>query len=615
MTATDDRSAAGTPEWVRCERCAVLIYGKRFHRTLGVCPECGRHSPLTAPRRLDLLLDPGSASPIDETEPVRDPLGFVDTRPYPERLAAARTDTGLREAAIGACGRIDGRPVVVAVMDFRFLGGSLGCEVGALITEAARTSLLDRVPLLIVTASGGARMQEGVLSLMQMAKTAQALAELDEAGVLTVSLITDPTYGGVAASFATLTDVILAEPGARMGFAGPRVIEQTTGERLPEGFQTAEFLLAHGLLDDVVPRSALRTTLGRLLALPAGPGRSGHPADARSRSVRDAEEAEGPPVGGPPGAAAADAPGGAPGAAGDGNAAAPTRRDAAAGTVLRRAEEVPDCDSWDAVRLARHPDRPGTLDYVSHLLEDFHELHGDRLGTDCSAIVGGPGRLGDRTVMLIGHHKGGPDLAERQRHNFGMPTPGGYRKAARLMLMAAKLGLPVVTLVDTPGAYPGQEAERGGQAVAIAESLRLMSRLPVPVVTVLTGEGGSGGALALAVADRVLVSAHGVYSVISPEGCAAILWKDPKAAPRAAAALRVHARELLRLGIVDGVVAEPPGGAHLDHAAAAALLGAAVTAALDELEPCGTDRLLDARRRRFHRFGAAAPAPAPHGAP
>ncbi|WKX73258.1 acetyl-CoA carboxylase, carboxyltransferase subunit beta [Streptomyces sp. XD-27] len=590
MTATDDRSAAArTPEWVRCERCAALIYGKRFRRTLGVCPECGRHSPLTAPQRLEHLLDPGSASPIDETEPVRDPLGFVDVRPYPDRLAAARTDTGLREAAIGARGRIAGRPVVAAVMDFRFLGGSLGCEVGALITEAARTSLRERVPLLIVTASGGARMQEGVLSLMQMAKTAQALAELDEAGVLTVSLVTDPTYGGVAASFATLTDVILAEPGARMGFAGPRVIEQTTGERLPEGFQTAEFLLAHGLLDDVVPRSALRTTLGRLLSLPrshgTAPGGGQVPGGGEEPRVAKAAASEAAPVAG-----------------------------AAGPAVLRRVEEVPDCESWDAVRLARHPDRPGTLDYVSHLLEDFHELHGDRIGTDCTAIVGGPGRLGDRTVMLIGHHKGGPDLAERQRRNFGMPTPGGYRKAARLMLMAAKLRLPVVTLIDTPGAYPGPEAERGGQAVAIAESLRLMSRLPVPVVTVLTGEGGSGGALALAVADRVLVSAHGVYSVISPEGCAAILWKDPQAAPRAAAALRVHARELLRLGVVDGVVAEPPGGAHLDHAAAAQLLGAAVTAALDELEPWGTDRLLDARRRRFHRFGAADPAPAPHGA-
>ncbi|MGO4425226.1 acetyl-CoA carboxylase, carboxyltransferase subunit beta, partial [Streptomyces sp. MCAF7] len=254
-------------DWVRCERCADLIYGKRFARTLRVCPDCGWHSPLTARQRLDQLLDADSAAPVGEVQPLHDPLEFADTRPYAERLADARAKTGLKEAVICVLGRIDGRPVVVAAMDFRFLGGSLGCGVGALICEAARTSLARRVPLLLITASGGARMQEGALALMQMAKTAQAMAELDEAGILTVSLITDPTYGGVAASYATLADVILAEPGARLGFAGPRVIEQTTRERLPEGFQTAEFLMEHGMVDDIIPRSALRPTLARLLAL------------------------------------------------------------------------------------------------------------------------------------------------------------------------------------------------------------------------------------------------------------------------------------------------------------------------------------------------------------
>ncbi|MDT3397993.1 acetyl-CoA carboxylase carboxyltransferase subunit alpha/beta [Streptomyces sp. B1866] len=538
---------------MRCGGCAALVYGKRFLRGLGVCPDCGWHSPLTARQRLEQLLDPGSAVPVEAPEPPPDPLGFADTRPYPDRLAEARAATGLRDAVLCARGLVEGRPVVVAAMDFRFLGGSLGCAVGGLITEAARTSLREGVPLLLVTASGGARMQEGVLSLMQMARTARAMAELDEAGVLTVSLVTDPTYGGVAASFATLSDVILAEPGARLGFAGPRVIEQTTGQRLPEGFQTAEFLLANGMVDDIVPRPALRGVLGRLLALrsPAhGPRRPDGPA------------------------------------------------------VLRGADRVPDRDAWEAVRLARHSGRPTTADYAGHLLDEFTELHGDRLAEDCPAVVGGPGRLAGMPVMVIGHHKGGPGLAQRQRRKFGMPTPGGYRKAARLMRLAAKLRLPVVTLIDTPGANPGPDAERGGQAVAIAENLRLMSRLPVPVVAVLTGEGGSGGALALAVADRVLVCENGVYSVISPEGCAAILWKSPQAAPTAAAALRLHARELLRLGVADGVVPEPEGGAHRDHARAAALLGDALAETLADLVPWDTARLLAARAGRFEQFGA-----------
>lgn len=570
MVEIDDRPPVRAPEWVKCERCAALIYGKRFSRTLGVCPECGWHSRLTAGQRLDSLLDPGSAIPIEPVPSAHDPLGFADTRPYGERLAEARAETGLEEAVVCVRGRIQDQPVVVAVMDFRFLGGSLGCGVGALITEAARTSLRLRVPLLLVTASGGARMQEGVLSLMQMAKTAQALAELDEAGVLVVSLVTDPTYGGVAASFATLADVILAEPGARLGFAGPRVIEQTTGERLPEGFQTAEFLLEHGMVDDVVPRAALRATLARLLTLRSP--RSG-------REHRPARSADG------------------------------SRH------ILRHVEQVAEQDSWEAVRLARHPDRPSTLDYAGHLLDDFHELHGDRVAEDCPAVVGGIGRLDGLPVMLIGHHKGGRDLAERQRRLFGMPTPGGYRKAARLMRMAAKLGLPVVTLIDTPGANPGPDAERAGQAVSIAENLRLMSGLRVPIVAVLTGEGGSGGALALAVADRVLVSVNGVYSVISPEGCAAILWKDAQAAPTAASALRLHARELLRLGVVDGVVPEPDGGAHRDHAAAATLLGRAVAQSLAELAGYEPGQLVRDRRSRFHRFGVQTHTHAGRGAP
>ncbi|MGW3242244.1 carboxyltransferase subunit alpha [Streptomyces sp. NPDC001070] len=573
--------APAEPEWVRCERCAALVYGKRYARALRVCPECGAHGRLTARQRLDQLLDPGSQKPLaaerGERPAEHDPLDFTDTRPYAERLREARAETGLDEAVVCVRGTVEQHPVVVAAMDFRFLGGSLGLGVGSYITRAARASLRRRVPLLLVTASGGARMQEGALSLMQMARTAQALTELDEAGVLVVSLITDPTYGGVAASYATLADVILAEPGARLGFAGPRVIQQTTGQRLPEGFQTAEFLFSRGLIDDVVPRAALRPTLARLLRM-----RSGGPADRDSPGAR-----AGTPR--PP-------------------AARPRARPATvprgpAVPIVRAVDELPERDAWEAVRLARHPQRPTAADYAGHLLQDFHELHGDRLAADCPAVIGGPGLLHGSPVMLIGHHKGGPGLEERRRRHFGMATPAGYRKAARLMRTAAKLGMPVVTLIDTPGANPGPEAESGGQALAIAENLRLMSRLPVPVVAVITGEGGSGGALAFAVADRVLVSANGIYSVISPEGCAAILWKDPGAAPAAAAALRLHARDLLRLGIVDGVVPEPPDGAHEDHAHAAALVGGALSAALDELRPWAPDRLLAERRDRFHRFG------------
>jgi acetyl-CoA carboxylase carboxyl transferase subunit beta len=526
-----------------------MVYRKRRDRAAGVCPECGHHAPLTAPQRVAALLDPGSVDPIDVTVPDADPLGFVDSRPYPERLRDARRRTGLDEGAVCARGRVEGHAVVVAAMDFRFLGGSLGAAVGEAITRACEVALAERTPLVLVSASGGARMQEGALALMQMAKTSQALRRLDEAGVLTVSLVTDPTYGGVAASFATLADVIVAEPGARLGFAGPRVIAQTIGETLPEGFQTAEYLLEHGIVDVISPRAELRTTLGRLLRAAAGPG----------------ELARGP------------------------------------ATLVRNPAELHAQHPWEAVREARRFGRPTTLDYAAHLLDEFTELHGDRMAADCPAMVCGIGLLDGAPVVLMGTQKGRTP-AELARRNYGMPTPAGYRKAARVLRLAGKLGLPVVTLVDTAGAYPGVAAEEQGQAVAIAENLRLLSGLPVPVVAVVTGEGGSGGALALAVADTVLMCADAVYSVITPEGCASILWKDAGSAPRAAEALRVDARSLLELGIVDGVL--PATGHGHPDATALAAAGALAAALHEVLPPLADLSPADRTARRHDRFRA-----------
>ncbi|MBB5872855.1 acetyl-CoA carboxylase carboxyl transferase subunit beta [Allocatelliglobosispora scoriae] len=544
------------PDWVLCGGCHAVIYQKQLARSLGVCPQCGHYAPLTAPDRLALIADPGSLVPLEFTVDGGDPLVFTDSLPYPRRVADARAATGLAEAAVCARLTIGGTPTIAAVMDFRFLGGSLGGAVGELITLSAETALAERLPLLLVTASGGVRMQEGVIGLMQMVKTTQALHQLDEAGLLTVCLIADPTYGGVAASFAMLGDIIVAEPGARLGFAGPRVIAQTIGQELPPGFQTAEFLLERGFIDQVCPRSAIRDRLGRLLSIAT----RRHDGDLSSQR-------------------------------------APEDR-----IVIREPEQLADRPAWDAVRRARHIGRPTTSDYLRLILDDFEELRGDRLGGDCRAIIGGVGRLGGESIVAIGHEKG-HNAAELAAHGYGMPGPAGYRKAGRLLRLAAKWGLPVVTLVDTPGAHPGLEAELQGQATAIAENLRLMGALPVPVVTVITGEGCSGGALAIAVADRVLVMENGFYTVISPEGCAAILWRDSAEAPAAAEALRLDARSLLQLGVVDGVVPEPPGGAETDHVSAAAAVRTAVLAELADLAALDSARLVANRRRRFRAFG------------
>jgi acetyl-CoA carboxylase carboxyl transferase subunit beta len=557
---TEALSLDADPAWVTCTSCRNLVYGRRWARERYVCPDCGHHSRIAADVRIDQLLDPDGRTPLAPVTVPADPLSFVDTKPYPDRIAAARRATGLDEAVLCLRGRIGGQPVVLAVMDFRFLGGSLGSGVGELITRAAEEALCAHVPLILVTASGGARMQEGPLALMQMVKTSQALARLDEAGILTVAVITDPTYGGVAASFASLTDVVIAEPRARLGFAGPRVIEQTIRRKLPAGFQSAEFLLERGLIDQVVPRDRLAGTLARLLqsvATPAGP----------------------PPL--------------------------------LADEVLRNPDELPDEDPWQVVQRSRHPERPSLLDHLGHLTDGFLELHGDRTGQDCPALVGGLGRVGGQPVVLIGQQKG-HSTRELVQRNFGMPSPAGYRKAARLMRLAEKLGIPVVTLIDTPGAYPGPEAEEEGQAVAIAESIRLMSRLRVPVVAVVTGEGGSGGALALGAADRVFLMQHAIYSVISPEGCAAILWQTPTAAPAAAAALHLTAAELLRLGVVDGVIPEPPGGAHTDQLHASEAVRRTVLGALRELSGLSAAELVRRRFGRFRAFGAG-PSTVPEG--
>ena len=261
-----------------------------------------------------------------------------------------------------------------------------------------------------------------------------------------------------------------------------------------------------------------------------------------------------------------------------------------------------DLTPWQRTQLARHPQRPTTLDYIHELCREFLELHGDRNFGDDRAIVGGFARFNDRTVMVIGHQKG-KTLKERMQRNFGMPNPEGYRKALRLMRLAEKFGRPIITLIDTPGAYPGIGAEERGQAEAIARNLFVMSRLAVPIISVIIGEGGSGGALALGVSDRILMLEHSVYSVISPEGCAAILYDDPAKVPDAAASLKMTAQDLVGLGIVDEVIPEPLGGAHRDPRAMSDRVAKAITNQLYGLVELPTDQLLAQRDQKFRKMG------------
>jgi acyl-CoA carboxylase subunit beta len=540
-------------QWTKCPSCDAFVYYKRLQRNLGVCPECNYHFRIPVGTRLDQLLDEGSFEDLSSDLEPLDVLGFADSKPYQQRIEEAQRKTGVQEGVTYGTATIGGHPLVVSVMNFGFVGGSMGSAVGEGVTRAAELALERERPLLVVCASGGARMQEGCVSLMQMAKTSQAFARLHEEGILAVCLLTDPTYGGVSASFATLGDVLLAEPNSYIGFAGPKVIEQTIRQQLPDGFQTAEFLMDHGMLDLVEPRENIQGVLRKLLEL-------------HTLERGDLPETEG-------------------------------------AEPLTDPDALPKSPAWDIVQLARNIERPNTLEYVGYVFDDFQELYGDRLFQEDAAIVGGVGRLGDVAVVVIGHQKG-HTTSEMMERNFGMPNPEGYRKGMRLMQHAARFRMPVITFVDTPGAYPGLGAEERGQSIAIAESIMKMSRLPVPAITIVTGEGGSGGALALAVGDRVLMMQNSYFSVISPEGCSTILFKDAAQAPRAAEVLRLTAADLLRLGIMDAVVPEPEGGAHMDPPAAAANVKTAIVSTLRELLDTPTEELLERRYDRFRKFGA-----------
>src|SRR5438094_392520 len=452
-----------------CPRCGADPGPRR--RAFLVCDGCGHHLPVSAASRLTMLLDAGSFTEIGADLVSYDPLLFQDTMPDPERLAQARDKTGLSEPVVTGVGRINGREAVLAVLDFSFLGGTMGAVVGEKVALAMELALKRRLPFISIVASGGARMQEGMLSLVQMAKTTAAALRLRQHGIPFISVLTNPTTGGVYAGYASQGSIILAEPGALIGFAGPRVIEGVTGKPAPRDAQTAEFLLEHGMVDAVVERSRLRNLLATLIQLLDNPFRLGQRSDE-----------------------------------------------------LYRPRPQPPESAWEAVELARHADRPTSWDYIQRMMPQFVELHGDRLHGDDPALIGGIGDLGGITVVVLAQERGRG--AERERRNEGRMRPEGYRKAARLMRLAAELRLPLVTFIDTPGAALDFDTEAKGLAPSISSCLATMSILPVPIVAAVIGEGGSGGALALGVADAVLMQENAIYSVIAPEGAAAILYHD-----------------------------------------------------------------------------------------
>ena len=543
--------------FVKCEGCLTghphMVIAEHNY----VCPKCGYHMKLDAYTRFRLLFDLDSFKEVCRKPQAVNPIGFPD---YEKKLQSQVLKSKLNEAAIAAVGKIEGTKAVAVVMDCSFLMGSMGCVVGEKITHCVEYARKNSLPLVIFCASGGARMQEGIFSLMQMAKTSAALKRHHEAGQLFVSVLTDPTTGGVTASFAMLGDIILAEPNALIGFAGPRVIEQTIGQKLPEGFQRSEFLLQHGFIDKIVKREEMKETLASILQM-----------HDRSKIKTSSEFLNG------------------------------SGKDSKIVDIHSQELKSGGKNPWDMVLLSRKSDRPVAADYINAIFEDFMEFHGDRYFKDDGAIVGGIATFHGVPVTVIGQQKG-KNTKDNIKCNFGMPSPEGYRKALRLMKQAETFGRPIICFVDTPGAFCGLEAEERGQGEAIARNLFEMSSLTVPVLSVVIGEGGSGGALAMAVANEVWMMENSIYSILSPEGFASILWKDSKKADEAAKVMKITARDLKSLNLIERIILEDEPVNQGNLGKVAEVMDGAMSEFLERYLSMSETEIAEHRYQRFRRM-------------
>ena len=536
-----------------CLYCDEPIRDSPSYLASRVCPFCRFHYTITARERIELLADRGSFRETHKYLSSVAPLSFARRGRYAQLLAQDQNRTGLTEAAVTGRCKIDEADLVLIVLDFSFMGGTMGSVVGEKVTTALETAAKGGIPVVAVVSGGGVRVQEGVLSLMQMAKTVTAANRLRDKGAPFIVVLANPSTGQAYASFANLADVILAEPKSLIGLSPLRTLRETSSFPLPLDAHTAEAHVGHGLLDNVVDREALRARLSSLLRILQGQKPGSDPGkEERAELLKAADE------------------------------------------------ECLTVEPWAAVAAVRHSERPAAATYLRQMLEPFIELRGDRLNSDDRSVVTGVGYLTGQPVAVIGQQR--RPLLEGERYHV---YPDGLRKAQRLIALAARFKLPLITLVDTQGADPGLEAEEQGIGNAIARTLSAMLDAPTPIVSVVIGEGGSEGALALGLADRILMQQYAVYSPISMNHNLAGGFHEPVLDREAADALMLTAQDCVDLGVADRVIPEPQGGAHRDPRNAGAALQGAIIGELNKLTKMSQGKLMKQRYAKFRRMGEA----------
>lgn len=531
-----------------CLVCGASLENETLYQIFRVCPDCRFHYAIPARKRIELLVDPRSFKEQFRTISSLDPLSFSGKVAYRKRLFRDQKRTGLTEAAIVGYSKIGGVRCVLILLDFSFMGGSIGCVVGEKIALAFERAVRKRLPVVAIVTSGGARIQEGVLSLMQMAKTTMAVDQLHQIGLPYITVFANPTTGQSYASFANLADITLAEPGALVGFAPLRLLQEMADEPLPIGSHTAESHVIHGMVDYTVDRESLPTVLANIL----------HLVDPQRSQL---------------------------------NFLRPKQRKPLAPKPM---------EAWEAVQRVRRPDRPNVGNFIDMIFPEFIGIHGDRLTGDDPSIIAGIANLQGCSVVVIGQQRQEIPGGESQSSYI---TPQGFRKAQRAMRLASKFNMPLLTLIDTAGPSMGIEAEEGGIGHALATTMALMGDLPVPTVATIVGEGGREAALAFGIADRVIMLENAIYTPISPEGAASLMYRDDSRTREAAQSLRLTSRDSLDMKIINEVVLEPPGGAHLNPQKSAQLLEKVLVRTLAQIQTVPITKLLRQRYKKFRKMG------------